>query len=62
MTTEFKDTDLYKWGQYYKGLGELMINPNTSIIELIDYCESYGIDLQIRFAPIPSNKPNQGSD
>lgn len=49
MSTPFIESSIYKQGQMYVELGQLLMNPNTDIKSLSDFGRKYNLDLDIIF-------------
>lgn len=48
----YEETETYQTGVFYKKLGEAMMNPKTSIQELVVLARSRGLDLKTRLEPM----------
>lgn len=50
MSKDYKDSSIYKQGLFYKELGELLMNPNTTVKQFSDFSFRHKNDYSIKFS------------
>ena len=56
MKTDYENSSLYCLGEMYVSMGELLMNPETTIRELAEAGSEYGVHLQFAIVPAPEQQ------
>lgn len=60
MRTDYENSSPYRLGQMYKAMGELLMDPKTTVLELQQTADHYGVKLQ--FSLVPADEPQEQSE
>jgi len=61
MSSDFKNSGIYKSGLFYKELGDLLMNPGTTIDQISEFAFRHNNDYTIKFSMLPE-QPTQDKE
>lgn len=59
MTIDYKKSAPYKAGEFHAQLGEMLMNPKTSITQLATFAENHGLTVNLQLVPVAGKEPAQ---
>jgi hypothetical protein len=57
----FRNSNLYKVGQFYRQFGVLLTNPNTTIEELVEFVDKHNLKIDFKLSRKENGSPDTSS-
>lgn len=59
MSTDYKKSTIYKAGEFYEQLGEMLMNHKTSLAQLATFAENHVLTINLQLVPVAAKEPAQ---